>query len=154
MKAQSYFTPPDIIRLHTANVLSFIERGVACYVHACDSILNSIDRIQTRLLRSVGVSDDEALLNFRLAPLSMGRCIALLGFLHRIVLGRASPQIQMLFPRAAARSVRDRISARPAASRSAMASNSLIESPPIQTVQKKYIRYGPVLQRITTMHRG
>ena len=112
MKAQSYFTPPDIIRLHTANVLSFIERGVACYVHACDSILNSIDRIQTRLLRSVGVSEEEALLNFRLAPLSMGRCIALLGFLHRIVLGRASPQIQMLFPRAAARSVRDQISAR------------------------------------------
>ena len=42
----------------------------------------------------------------------MRRCIAVLGFLHRIVLGRASPQIQMLFPLAAARPARDLISAR------------------------------------------
>ena len=112
LRARSYFTTPELFRLYKANVLSYIESGVAGYFHACDSTLDSVDRIQIRFLRSVGLSEEEALLSFRLAPLKMRRCIAILGFLHRVVLGLVSPQILDLFPRAAVRDNRDSISER------------------------------------------
>ena len=67
--------------------------------------------VQARFLRAVGLTEEEALLNFRLAPLSMRRCIAILGFLHRVVLGLTSTQIGELFPLAAANEARDHISA-------------------------------------------
>ncbi len=45
------------------------------------------------------LSDEDALLNYRLAPLAARRDIAVLGFLHRASLGLVTEQIQQLFPR-------------------------------------------------------
>ena len=68
--------------------------------------------MQTRFLRAVGFYEEEALVNFRLAPLCMRRGIAILGFLHRVVLGLTSTQVAQLFPMAAPSSiVSDQISA-------------------------------------------
>ena len=93
-------------------MLSYIESGVAGYFHACDSTLASIDCIQERFLESVGLSQEDALLNFLLAPLSMRRSIGILGFLHRVTLGRVSDQISELFRRATRSIVQEAIPAR------------------------------------------
>ena len=74
------------MKLYKAHVLSYIENGVPGYLHANASILANIDRVQSRFLRRVGLSEEEAFVKFRLAPLSMRRDIAILGFLHRVVL--------------------------------------------------------------------
>ena len=123
LRARSYFTTPELVRLYKANVLSYIESGVAGYFHACDSTLASLDRIQNRFLQLVGLSAEEALLNFRLAPLCMRRSIGILGFLHRVTLGYVSGQISDLFPRATRSSVQDVVSARVRGVRSATTSN-------------------------------
>ena len=111
LRSRAYFTTPELMRLYKAHILSYIESGVAGYFHACDSTLACVDRVQARFLRAVGLTEEEALLNFRLAPLSMRRCIAILGFLHRVVLGLTSTQIGELFPLAAANEAGDHISA-------------------------------------------
>ena len=55
--------------------------------HAAKTILAGIDAVQRRFLRECGLSDEEALLHFNLAPLETRRDIAMLGLIHRSVLG-------------------------------------------------------------------
>ena len=95
------------MRLYKAHVLSYIESGTPGYFHGSVSVLACVDRVQRRLLREVGISEEQALLNFRLAPLHTRRCMAILGFLHRVVLGKVSAQIALLFPRTERQERRD-----------------------------------------------
>ena len=112
LRAQRYFTTPELVRLYKSHVLSYVEGGTPAYFHASASTLSCIDRVQRRFLRAIGISEEEALLNFRLAPLPTRRCIAILGLLHRVVLGNVSAQIAEIFPRASVRSVPDAIAER------------------------------------------
>ena len=50
-------------------------------------LLQRLDRIQDRFLEELGLSAAEALLKHNLAPLSTRRDIAMLGLIHRTVLG-------------------------------------------------------------------
>ena len=56
-----------------------------------------IDAIQSRFLRGVNVSDKEALFYFHMAPLSVRRDIAILGLIHRTVIGAGPAQFSDFF---------------------------------------------------------
>jgi hypothetical protein len=79
-------------------VLSYIEPGTPAFYHAAPSLLNELDRVQSRLLRELGLSELDALARYKLAPLSSRRDMAMLGLLHRVVLGEAPQQLADLFP--------------------------------------------------------
>ena len=64
------------------------EFRTAAIYHACCSCLEALDHIQDRLLEAAGMTSIEALNGCRLAPLSSRRDMALLGLIHRSVLGR------------------------------------------------------------------
>ena len=49
--------------------------------------LDLLDRVQKRFLREVGLTEEEALCDYHLAPLKCRRDIAVLGLIHRTVLG-------------------------------------------------------------------
>ena len=98
LRARWHFTTPELFQLYKSLVLSYIESGVPGYYHAAPSVLEGIDRVQRRFLREVGLTETEALLNFRLAPLPARRDMAILGFLHRVALGLVSDQVRDLFP--------------------------------------------------------
>ena len=112
LRAQRYFSTPELVRLYKAQVLSYIESGTPGFFHAAALILDCINKIQRRFLRAVGLSEESALLGYRLAPLQTRRCIGILGFLHRVVLGQVSAQISDLFPMAPEIAFPDNISAR------------------------------------------
>ena len=97
LRRQRYFSTPELVRLYKAHVLSYIESGTPGFFHAAASNLDCIEKIQRRFLRAVGLSEERALLDYRLAPLQTRRCIGILGFLHRVVLGQVSAQIFDLF---------------------------------------------------------
>ena len=61
-----------------------------------------IDNVQESFVRNLGIDQKRAFLDFNLAPLCLRRDIAALGFLHKIMLGRAHPALSLLFKRAAA----------------------------------------------------
>ena len=98
LRARWHFTTPELVRLYKSLVLSYIESGVSGYYHGAPSVLACIDRVQKRFLREVGLTETEALLDFRLAPLVSRRDMAILGFLHRVNLGLVSTQVRDLFP--------------------------------------------------------
>lgn len=99
LRPRKFFKVPELMRLYKAHVLSFVESGFIGYFHASDSVLSCLDSVQRRFLRELNLSDEEALLRFRLAPLRLRREIGILGFLHRINLRQTSAQIAELFPR-------------------------------------------------------
>ena len=79
-------------------MLSYVESGVTAYYHAAPTLLQRIDRVQDRFLHELGVSAEDAIEYYRLAPLTSRRDIGMLGLLHRIVLSEAPSQLGSLFP--------------------------------------------------------
>ena len=112
LRTSSVFTTPEMVKLYKSNVLSFIESCSCGYFHASKSALACVDKVQSRFLREIGLTNEQVLLDYRLAPLQTRRAIAMLGFLHRIVLGQVSQQIRELFPRAEAAEISDAVSSR------------------------------------------
>ena len=75
LRPRRYFATPELLKLYKSLVLSFIESNTAGYYHASDLTLAVIDRVQARFLRAVGLSEIDALINYRLAPLKTQRDI-------------------------------------------------------------------------------
>ncbi len=98
LRPRRFFSQRQTVNLYKSQVLSFIESGTPGYYHAATSCLSPVDRVQRRLLRELGLSEEDALERYRLAPLSSRRDIAMLGLLHRVVLGNVSSQFCSLFP--------------------------------------------------------
>ena len=99
LRTKRFFTTPELMRLYKAQILSFVESSTPALYHAAPTNLAWIDRVQNRFLRDIGMSELEALRDYRLAPLKCRRDISMLGVLHKVNLGSAPPQLQELFPR-------------------------------------------------------
>ena len=61
--------------------------------------LAPVDWIQQRFFGELGVTEEEALVEHHLAPLSVRRDIAMLGLIHRAALRKGQSQLQKLFRR-------------------------------------------------------
>ena len=77
--------------------ISFVEYRTPAVYHAAKTTLAGIDAVQRRFLRECGLSDEEALLHFNLAPLETRRDIAMLGLIHRSVLGGGPRHVANMF---------------------------------------------------------
>jgi len=87
----------QLMTLYKAQLLSYIEYRTAAIYHACQHSLDALERVQGRLLEAVGMTEVEALTVCRLAPLSARRDMALLGLIHRTVLGRGPSHFATFF---------------------------------------------------------
>ena len=103
LRCQRHFDAHALVNLYKSRLLGCIEYLTAAIYHACDSLLNKVDAIQRRLLDHFGITDECALFDFNLAPLSTRRDIAMLGLVHRTVLGSGPPQFAKFFKFANAR---------------------------------------------------
>ena len=97
LRTKKFNTSEGLINLYKAQVLSFIEYRTAAIYHACSTSLAALESVQTKLLETAGVTEVEALVNFRLAPLCARRDMALLGLIHRTVLGRGPSHFKQFF---------------------------------------------------------
>ena len=70
-------------------------------------MLRRLDAVQSKCLTDIGVDEVTALDVFHLAPLSVRRDIAMLGLIHRTVLGKGPSVFAQHFERSGTRSVRD-----------------------------------------------
>ena len=87
LRTQRFFKSADLVHLYKARILSFIEYRTAAIYHGSASALEQVDKVQSRLLKSAGISMENGILYFGLAPLNARRDMALLGLIHRTVLG-------------------------------------------------------------------
>ena len=92
LRTHRFYNDAELVNLFKAHVLSFVEYRTPALYHSCSTVLAQVDRILASFLRKIGITDIEALIRFRLAPLSLRRDIAMLGVIHRAVLHEGPPQ--------------------------------------------------------------
>jgi hypothetical protein len=97
LRSQRHFEANSLVNLYKSRMLGFIEYRTAAIYHASDTLLQPLDSIQRRFLEQIGATETEALCCFNLAPLASRRDIAMLGLIHRAVLGKGSPHFQQFF---------------------------------------------------------
>lgn len=67
-------------------------------VHASDSNLDKIERLQRNFVSELRITEEMAFLDYNFGPLCLRRDIGLLGFLHKRVLDQCHAAIKQLFP--------------------------------------------------------
>ena len=96
-KSEEFHTDAELVTLYKSRLLGYLEYRTAAVYHATDSVLAALDGVQNKLLKVVGCSEVEALLNWKLAPLAMRRDIAMLGLIHRTVTGKGPSHFRRFF---------------------------------------------------------
>jgi hypothetical protein len=101
MRTRRFYEISDLIALYKAHVLSYLEYRTPAIYHATRTVTTRLDNVQASFLKDVGVEELVALIHFHLAPLSARRDMAMLGVIHRTVLGNGPPQFQKYFEKLA-----------------------------------------------------
>ena len=68
------------------------------YFHASTTLLAKLDHAQNRFLRELGLTREQAFLQYNFASPSLRRNIGILGLLHKRVLGKWPPSFEVLLP--------------------------------------------------------
>ena len=110
-RSASYFEVAQLLTRYKARVLSYLEYRTAAVYHATDTVIEPLDRVQTSFLKKLGVEEVTALVEFRLAPLSCRRDMAMLGLIHRAVLKKGSEHFQRFFYQEETRKLGTRLAA-------------------------------------------
>ena len=97
LKLRRFYTTPQLVQLYKTHVLPVLELPTPAVYHATDTALDNLDKVQRHFLRELGLTAAEALEKFHLAPLSTRRDVALLGLVHRTVLGEGLPHFAKWF---------------------------------------------------------
>ena len=114
LRVRKYFSVRECIDLYKSKVLSYIEYRTAALYHSCDTHLNRLDAVQRRFLNELDITEEDAIVQFNLAPLSVRRDVAMLGLIHRAVLGHGPEQLKQFFHRSpeGPRTCKSRLAAR------------------------------------------
>ena len=97
LRTRKFNNGTQLVQLYKAQLLSDIEYRTAAIYHACQSSLDELDGVQNKLLEAAGMTPVDALNACRLAPLSSRSDMALLGLIHRTVLGKGPRQSTAFF---------------------------------------------------------
>ena len=97
LRTRRFYNDAEMLMFFKAHILPMVEYRTAAFYHACTTAQRLLDHILENLLNQLGISQVEALVHFRLAPLRTRRDIAMLGLIHRSVLGRGPPQFRSFF---------------------------------------------------------
>ena len=97
LRARRFFDTKALVCLYKAQVLPTLEFPTPAVYHCTGTTLDELDKVQKRFLRAVGLTAEEALLQYNLAPLQTRRDLALLGLIHRTVLGLGPVSFQKWF---------------------------------------------------------
>ena len=87
LRTRRFHEVARLVQVHKSKILSFVEYRTPAVCHAASTILAGIDAVQRRFLRVCCLTQEDALMFFNLAPLETRRDMAMLGLIHRKVLG-------------------------------------------------------------------
>ena len=97
LRTRRFYNDSELVLCFKAHVLSYIEYRTPAFYHACATALQPLDRILPSFLSQIGLGELDAFIHFNMAPLRLRRDIAMLGMIHRSVLGKGPPQIRSYF---------------------------------------------------------
>ena len=102
LRTSNFHCDAQLVDVYKSRLLSYVEYRTAALDHSTDTVLKPFDDVQTRFLRALDCTELEALTVYNLAPLAARRDIAMLGVIHRTVLGKAKTLPSFLQTEAAA----------------------------------------------------
>ena len=97
LRTRRFYTDADLVLFYKSHLLSFLEYRTPAIYHATRAVLSRLDAVQSRFLRDIGIDEITALVTFHLAPLATRRDIAMLGSIHRTILGKGPSQFNAFF---------------------------------------------------------
>ena len=98
LRTRSHYSVPSLIEQFKTHVWGLMETHSGGIFHAATSILDQLDRVQNHFLKELGMPLEEAFLEFHFAPPTLRRNIAILGMIHKRVIGQAHPSFDALLP--------------------------------------------------------
>ena len=98
LATRGFYSIRDLIGQFKSHVWCHLEFSSGAIYHAADSHLKDVDSVQDSFIRALGLSAESAFVDFKMPPLCLRRDIAILGLLHKVVLGIAHPEFAELFP--------------------------------------------------------
>ena len=101
VRTRRFYNDAELVSLYKAHLLSYLECRTAGIYHAKRVVLERLDRVQSRFLKDLNMDVIDALMHFYPAPLESRRDIAMLGLIHRTVLGGGPKHFQEHFKRGA-----------------------------------------------------
>ena len=97
LRGRRFFSCAKLVQHWKSRILSYVEYRTGAIYHAANSVLEPLNRMQDSFLQELGISPEEALADFNLAPWATRRDIASLGMIHRTVLGLGPSHFGELF---------------------------------------------------------
>ena len=97
LRARRFYSTKQLVNLYKCHVLSFVEFSTPAIFHATATALKEVGRVQKRFLRELNMTSETALTEHNLAPLHTRTDIAMLGLIHRTVLGLGPPHFREWF---------------------------------------------------------
>ena len=102
LRTARFLTDGELVNLYKSQLLSYLEYRTTAIYHACDSILAPLNKFQDKFLAELGISAEDALFHFNLAPLTCMRDMAMLGLIHRGTLAKGPNHCKEVFKRSTA----------------------------------------------------
>ena len=97
LRTARHHTDAKLLLFFKSHILSYIAYRTLAIYHASSTSLAPLDKVLPNFLSKCNISELDALLSFNLAPASTRRDIAILGLIHRAVLGRGPKHFQHFF---------------------------------------------------------
>ena len=100
LRSRRYYDVKAMVNQYKAHVLCVLEVNQGGFYHAADTILEPIEKLQDHYLKELGLSKENALLDWNLARLMLRRDIGMLGLLYKCAHRKTHADLQKLLPRA------------------------------------------------------
>ena len=97
LRTARFHCDAQLVDVYKSRLLSYLEYRTPAVYHATDTVLRKLDAVQTRFLNALDCSEQQALMEFNLAPLTARRDMAMLGVIHRTVLGKGPEHFKKFF---------------------------------------------------------
>ena len=98
LRTRAYYDIPALLDQYKTHIWGLVECHCGAYFHASSTLLEKVGQVQRSFLIKLGISERDAFLEFNFAPTALRRNIAILGLLHKRVLGQAHPTFERLLP--------------------------------------------------------
>ena len=98
LRMRGFYDVPQLLNQFKTHIWSLLEMNAGAIFHAASSLLDRFDKAQNSFLKELDMTSEQAFLEFNFAPPKLTRNIAMLGMLHKRVLGKCHPSFEHLLP--------------------------------------------------------
>ena len=98
LRMKGSYNLPDMVGQFKTHVWGFLEYHCGSVAHASDTSLAKLDRLHTSYCSALHLDEKTAFLDYNFPPPGLRRDIAMLGFLHKRVLGQCHPSLISFLP--------------------------------------------------------